>query len=199
MRSARSSWPCTATRRSRSARWPTCTKPEIKKIAIANPDFAPYGAAGKQALKKAGTLEEIQPKIVLADSVRQAFLFAETGNADVGARRPRAHARGRRPGRRGRSGVYTIRSCRASAFVLPEMADHPAEAFARFVTRAGGAIDPRIARVQACPRPVRRDGPTAADLAPLWLSRRVASLATLLDVVAGVPLALAARAGTVPG
>ena len=30
------------------------TKPEVKKIALANPAFAPYGAAGKQALERAG-------------------------------------------------------------------------------------------------------------------------------------------------
>ncbi len=59
-------------------------KPEIKTIALANPDLAPYGFAARQALKKAGLWEKVEPKLVQADSVRQAFQFVETGNADVG-------------------------------------------------------------------------------------------------------------------
>ncbi len=58
-------------------------KPGVKRIAVANPDFAPYGAAARQALKSAGLWEKVEAKLVLAESVRQAFQFAETGNADV--------------------------------------------------------------------------------------------------------------------
>ncbi len=59
-------------------------KPEVKRIAIANPEHAPYGRAAKQALEEAGLWESIQPKIVLAESVRQALQFVESGNADAG-------------------------------------------------------------------------------------------------------------------
>lgn len=59
-------------------------KPEVKKIALANPAFAPYGAAGKQALERAGLWEEVESRIVQAESVRQALQFVETGNAEVG-------------------------------------------------------------------------------------------------------------------
>ncbi len=48
-------------------------KPEVKKIALANPVTAPYGKAGKQALERAGLWEKLQPKIVQAESVRQAL------------------------------------------------------------------------------------------------------------------------------
>ena len=60
------------------------SKPEIKRIALANPAFAPYGAAGKQALERAGLWADVEPRIVQAESVRQALQFVETGNAEVG-------------------------------------------------------------------------------------------------------------------
>jgi molybdate transport system substrate-binding protein len=59
-------------------------KPEAKKIALANPASAPYGAAGKQALERAGLWSVVEPKIVQAESVRQALQFVETGNAEAG-------------------------------------------------------------------------------------------------------------------
>jgi len=52
-------------------------------IAIANPDHAPYGLAAKQALEKAGIWLTLQPRIVLGENVRQAYQFAESGNATV--------------------------------------------------------------------------------------------------------------------
>ena len=33
------------------------TKPVVKRIALANPDTAPYGKAGKQALERAGLVQ----------------------------------------------------------------------------------------------------------------------------------------------
>jgi molybdate transport system substrate-binding protein len=59
------------------------TKPTVKKIAIANPETAPYGAAAKLALESADLWGALEPKIVFAENVRQALQFAETGNADV--------------------------------------------------------------------------------------------------------------------
>ncbi len=62
---------------------PDLTKPEVKHIAIANPDVAPYGLAAKQALEKSG-LAAVTPKLVQAESVRIALQFVQTGNAEVG-------------------------------------------------------------------------------------------------------------------
>jgi molybdate transport system substrate-binding protein len=59
-------------------------KPEVKKIALANPAFAPYVAAGKQALERAGLWADLGPKIVQAESVRQALQFVQSGNAEAG-------------------------------------------------------------------------------------------------------------------
>lgn len=60
------------------------TKPTVKKLAIANPALAPYGAAAKQALEKAGLGKEVEPKLVQAETVRQALQFVQSGNAEAG-------------------------------------------------------------------------------------------------------------------
>ena len=60
------------------------TRPEIAKIAIANPDTAPYGRAARQALERAGLWKQVEPKVVPAESVRQALQFVQTGNAEAG-------------------------------------------------------------------------------------------------------------------
>jgi len=58
--------------------------PRIKKIAIANPEHAPYGFAAREALIKAGLWERLQPKLVLGENIRQALQFIQTGNAEAG-------------------------------------------------------------------------------------------------------------------
>jgi molybdate transport system substrate-binding protein len=58
-------------------------KPEVRKIAIANPDHAPYGLAAKEALQSVGLWEKVKPKLVLAQNIRQAQQYGETGNVDV--------------------------------------------------------------------------------------------------------------------
>lgn len=58
-------------------------RPEIKRVAIANPDHAPYGLAARQAMETSGVWETVKPKLIYADNIRQALQFAETGNVDV--------------------------------------------------------------------------------------------------------------------
>lgn len=58
-------------------------RPDVKRIAIANPDHAPYGLAALQALETARVWEEVKPKLVYADNIRQTLQYAETGNVDV--------------------------------------------------------------------------------------------------------------------
>lgn len=57
--------------------------PKYAKIAIANPDHAPYGKAAKQALERAGVWEKISSRVVYGENVRQTLQFAESGNAEV--------------------------------------------------------------------------------------------------------------------
>ena len=57
---------------------------QIKSVAIANPEHAPYGRAALQALTSLGLLNVVQPKLRTAENIAQAAQFASTGNADVG-------------------------------------------------------------------------------------------------------------------
>jgi len=58
--------------------------PEIKKIAIANPDHAPYGLAAKQALISAGLWETLESKFVYGNNISDTLSLVTTGNADAG-------------------------------------------------------------------------------------------------------------------
>lgn len=55
----------------------------VRYIAIPNPQHAPYGAAAEQLLRKEGIWDRVRGKLVLAENVRQAFEYAQTGNADA--------------------------------------------------------------------------------------------------------------------
>ncbi len=55
----------------------------VKKIAIANPDHAPYGKAAKQAMERGGVWDAVHDKIVYGENVQQTLQFAQSGNADV--------------------------------------------------------------------------------------------------------------------
>ncbi len=59
------------------------TRPEIRRIAIANPGTAPYGLAAQQALQNAGVWTAVQPKIVIAENIQQTQQYADTGNVDT--------------------------------------------------------------------------------------------------------------------
>ncbi len=58
--------------------------PGIKRIAIANPAHAPYGAAAVRALRSAGLFDLLKGRLVYAENVRQALNFVETGDAQAG-------------------------------------------------------------------------------------------------------------------
>ena len=58
--------------------------PNVRKIAIANPKTAPYGAAAVGALEKAGLKAVVEGKLVFAQNIAQAFQYASTGGTDVG-------------------------------------------------------------------------------------------------------------------
>ncbi|MCS6826840.1 MAG: molybdate ABC transporter substrate-binding protein [Caldilinea sp.] len=58
--------------------------PLIQRIAIANPEHAPYGLAAKEALLATGVWENVEPKLVYGENVRQALQFVQTGDAQAG-------------------------------------------------------------------------------------------------------------------
>lgn len=57
--------------------------PRFRKIAIANPEHAPYGKAAKQALEKSGVWPQIQDRIVLGENVQATMVYARDHNADA--------------------------------------------------------------------------------------------------------------------
>ena len=63
--------------------WRCLLKPEISKVAIANPAHAPYGRAAVQALQFAHLYEQVRPKLVYGENISQTAQFAQSGNADV--------------------------------------------------------------------------------------------------------------------
>ena len=56
----------------------------IRRIAIANPQHAPYGLAARQALETAGLWNTLQPKLVFGENVQQAVQFVRSGSAEAG-------------------------------------------------------------------------------------------------------------------
>lgn len=55
----------------------------INKVAIANPQLAPYGEAALQALTRLKLLAQVQPKIVYGESIAQVNQYLLTGATDA--------------------------------------------------------------------------------------------------------------------
>jgi molybdate transport system substrate-binding protein len=60
------------------------TDPSVRKIAIANPDHAPYGRAAVAAMQHANIYDQLRSKIVLGENISQASQFVQSGAADIG-------------------------------------------------------------------------------------------------------------------
>lgn len=58
--------------------------PQVHKVAIAQPQTAPYGRAAQRALETLGVLDRARPKFVVGESIAQTAQFVETGNAELG-------------------------------------------------------------------------------------------------------------------
>lgn len=56
----------------------------VKKVAIANPQHAPYGRAAEAAMRSAGVYDAVAPKLVLGENIAQTLEFVQSGAADVG-------------------------------------------------------------------------------------------------------------------
>ncbi len=74
--------------------------PGLKRLAIANPDRAPYGRAAVAALTTLKLYDKLKPRLVTAENIAQAAQFVDSGNADAGlisltsAKTPRMSADG---------------------------------------------------------------------------------------------------------
>jgi molybdate transport system substrate-binding protein len=58
--------------------------PSVRKIAIANPEHAPYGQAAVAAMRSESVYEQLRPKLVLGENISQAASFALSGSTDAG-------------------------------------------------------------------------------------------------------------------
>lgn len=58
--------------------------PVVKKIAIANPETAPYGNRSIDLLKSMKLYEYVKNSIVIAENISQAAQYAFTGNVEIG-------------------------------------------------------------------------------------------------------------------
>jgi molybdate transport system substrate-binding protein len=58
--------------------------PDLKRLAIANPDRAPYGRAAVAALQSLNLYDALKPRLVTAENIAQAAQFADSANADAG-------------------------------------------------------------------------------------------------------------------
>jgi molybdate transport system substrate-binding protein len=56
---------------------------DVRRIAIANPEHAPYGRAARQALVSAGVNDAVADRIIFAENVRQTLQFIDGGNVDA--------------------------------------------------------------------------------------------------------------------
>jgi molybdate transport system substrate-binding protein len=59
------------------------SQPRFTRVAIAHPEHAPYGRAAREALSGAEVWDEIAPRLVFGENVRQALQFAESGNVEA--------------------------------------------------------------------------------------------------------------------
>ncbi len=57
---------------------------QFKRLAIANPKLAPYGAAALETLHKLELVQGLQTKFVQGENIAQAFQFVNTENAQLG-------------------------------------------------------------------------------------------------------------------
>ncbi|MBZ4644707.1 MAG: molybdenum transporter substrate-binding protein [Clostridia bacterium] len=59
-------------------------KTDFKKIAMANPEHAPYGLAAKQALESLGLWEKLKDKMVYGKDIQDTLALIKSGNVEAG-------------------------------------------------------------------------------------------------------------------
>jgi molybdate transport system substrate-binding protein len=59
-------------------------EPSVRKIAIANPEHAPYGRAAVAAMKPLNVYDQVASRLVYGENIAQTAQFVESGAADVG-------------------------------------------------------------------------------------------------------------------
>ena len=58
--------------------------PKVQRIVIGNPKTVPVGQYAEESLKSLGLWDQLQPKLVLAENVRQALDYVRRGEVEAG-------------------------------------------------------------------------------------------------------------------
>jgi molybdate transport system substrate-binding protein len=118
--------------------------PAARKIAIANPEHAPYGKAAVAALKTLGIYDQIAPRLVLGENIAQTAQFVESGAADAGVI---ALSLAIAPAMKGKGSYWAVPLCdypqMVQTGIVPLNSPHPgqAQALVAFLkSEAGRAI-----------------------------------------------------------
>ena len=62
----------------------TLRQGDFTRLAIANPEIAPYGAAAVSTMQALGVFEALRERIVRGNNIAQVYQFVTTGNAELG-------------------------------------------------------------------------------------------------------------------
>lgn len=120
--------------------WKALLDASVKKIAIANPEHAPYGRAAVAAMQKAGIYESVNNKLVYGENISQAAQFVQSGNAQAGIiALSLAISPAMRDGKRWEIPVDTYPALEQGAIVLKKAENKSAaRAFLEFVKAPAG-------------------------------------------------------------
>ena len=97
----------------------------FKRLAIANPRLAPYGAAAQQVMEKLGVWSALQDRLVQGENIAQTYQFVSTGNAELGFI---AYSQIREPGK----------SPAGSSWLVPQALYAPIQQDAALLQRGAG-------------------------------------------------------------
>lgn len=67
----------------KSIRLEDLVSPDVRVIAVARPELAPYGEATVETLRKIGIWDQVKSKVVYGDSISMAKQYGSSGNADA--------------------------------------------------------------------------------------------------------------------
>lgn len=122
--------------------WKALLDKSVEKIAIANPEHAPYGRAAVAALQKAGIYEDVKGKLVYGENISQAAQFVQSGNAQAGiVAMSLAVSPGMRDGKLWEIPAEMHPALQQGAIVLKDARNKTsARAFLEFVKSAAGQV-----------------------------------------------------------
>jgi molybdate transport system permease protein len=178
--------------------WNSLSDGRVHKIAVANPEHAPYGRAAISALQDSGFYEKVRYKIVYGENVSQAAQFVQSGNAQVGII-PKSLAAS--PGMKGGNVWDVPRGAfppieQAAVILKSSHNIQEARAFVKFIgSNHGRAILARYGFAfpdqETSPRPVQEFQRLSRDesIEALFLSIRLALSVSAILFAVGMPLA----------